>query len=196
MRRPGLDIEQIRGELALDPDVAEETQAPGEDADPDAPVIVCSTKTWVRGGVDTPKSEAGERTIALGERLAAELFEHRRRSPFDGDDERVFCHPLTGAVLDPKRYARTLRLALGRAGVDRPMRPFHDGRHTSITNSAAAGISPAALMARAGHSDFGRRSSTSTSPGRRSARRPACSSGASGARAVPKRGTKTGLRRP
>ncbi len=34
------------------------------------------------------------------------------------------------------------------------MRPFHDGRHTNITNAAAAGTSPAALMARAGHSDF------------------------------------------
>ena len=34
------------------------------------------------------------------------------------------------------------------------MRPFHDGRHSSITNSAAAGVSPAALVARAGHSDF------------------------------------------
>jgi hypothetical protein len=34
------------------------------------------------------------------------------------------------------------------------MRPFHDARHTSITNAAAAGVSPAALMARAGHSDF------------------------------------------
>ena len=34
------------------------------------------------------------------------------------------------------------------------MRPFHDGRHSSITNAAAAGVSPAALMARAGHSDF------------------------------------------
>jgi len=33
------------------------------------------------------------------------------------------------------------------------MRPFHDGRYTSITNAAAAGTSPAALMARAGHSD-------------------------------------------
>jgi integrase len=48
----------------------------------------------------------------------------------------------------------TLRLALKRAKVDDYVRPFHDGRHTSITNSAAAGISPAALMARAGHSDF------------------------------------------
>jgi len=43
---------------------------------------------------------------------------------------------------------------LKRAKIDDYVRPFHDGRHTSITNSAAAGISPTALMARAGHSDF------------------------------------------
>ena len=66
----------------------------------------------------------------------------------------MFCHPLTGGVLDHKRYAETLKLALARAKVERPMRPFHDGRHTSITNAAAAGTSPAALMARTGHSDF------------------------------------------
>jgi integrase len=67
----------------------------------------------------------------------------------------VFCHPQTGGPLDHKRYAVTLRAALKRAKVERPMRPFHDGRHTSITNAAAAaGVSPAALMARAGHSDF------------------------------------------
>jgi integrase len=34
------------------------------------------------------------------------------------------------------------------------MRPFHDLRHSSITNAAAAGTPLAALMARAGHSDF------------------------------------------
>jgi integrase len=34
------------------------------------------------------------------------------------------------------------------------MQPFHDGRHTSITNAAAAGVGPAAPQARAGHSDF------------------------------------------
>jgi integrase len=48
----------------------------------------------------------------------------------------------------------TLRLALARAKITDDVRPFHDGRHTSITNAAAAGMSPAALMARAGHSDF------------------------------------------
>jgi integrase len=110
-------------------------------------------ETWVRDQADTPKSEKSERTLAIG-RLAGELFEHRGRSGFRGDDERVFCHPQTGGPLDHKRYAVTLRAALKRARVDRTMRPFHDGRHTSITNAAAAGVSPAALMARAGHSDF------------------------------------------
>ena len=110
-------------------------------------------ETWVRNQRDTPRSEKSERTIAIG-RLASELFEHRCRSAFQGDDERVFCHPQTGRPLDQARYAVTLRMALQRAKVERPMRPFHDGRHTSITNAAAAGVSPAALMARAGHSDF------------------------------------------
>jgi integrase len=122
-------------------------------ADPDGAVLRVR-ETFVRGAVDTPKSEAGERTIALGPKVADELWQHRRRSRFDGDDERVFCHPFRGSPLNPKRYAATLKLALAKAKVERPMRPFHDGRHTSITNSAAAGLSPAALMARAGHTDY------------------------------------------
>jgi integrase len=111
-------------------------------------------ETWVRGGPDTLKSEKSERTIALGDRLASAMFEHRARTNYEGDGEQVFCNPRTGGPLDPKRYAETLKLALKRAKVGRLMRPFHDGRHTSITNAAAAGVSPAALMARAGHSDF------------------------------------------
>jgi integrase len=110
-------------------------------------------ETWVRNQMDTPKSDKSERTIAIG-RLAAKLFEHRGRSAFQGDDERVFCSLGTGGPLDQARYAKTLKLALKKANIDRPMRPFHDGRHTSITNAAADGMSPGALMARAGHSDF------------------------------------------
>lgn len=122
-------------------------------ADPDGAVLRVR-ETWVRGGIDTPKSEAGERTIPLGPVLAAALFEHRGRTAYAGDDERVFCHPQKGSPLDHKRYAETLRLALARAGVERPMRPFHDGRHSAITNDAAAGNAPMAVMKRAGHSDF------------------------------------------
>ena len=57
-------------------------------------------------------------------------------------------------MLDHKRYAETLKAALVKAKVERPMRPFHDARHSSITNAAAAGVAPAALQARAGHSDY------------------------------------------
>ena len=122
-------------------------------ADPDGAFLRVA-ETWVRGGVDTPKSEAGERTVALGSRLASELFEQRSRTAFGGDDECVFGSPTRGTPLDHKRYARTFRDALGRAGIVDYVRPFHDLRHFSITNAAAAGTPPAALMARAGHSDF------------------------------------------
>jgi len=111
-------------------------------------------ETWVRAGIDSPKSDAGERTVALGPRLASELFEHRRRTAFDGDDERVFCSATKGRPFDVVRYAETFRRALASAGIADPVRPFHDLRHSFITNAAAAGTPPAALMARAGHADF------------------------------------------
>ena len=111
-------------------------------------------ETVVYGRTETPKSERAERTIALGPKLADEVFQHRARTAFAGDGERVFCHLETGGVLDHKRYAATLKAALARARVDKPLRPFHDGRHSSITNAAAAGTPPAALQARAGHSDY------------------------------------------
>jgi integrase len=121
-------------------------------ADPESPRLEVR-ETFVRGRTDTPKSEKSERTISLDQALAGELMDHRGRSPFSGDDERVFCSQ-TGGAIDPKRYADTLRLALAKAKIEQPVRPFHDGRHTSITNGAAEGLSPGALMARAGHSDL------------------------------------------
>ena len=84
-------------------------------ADP-AGAVLRVRETFVRGAEDTPKSEAGERTIALGPKLAEELWQHRRRTSFAGDDERVFCHPTKGSPLDHKRFARTLREALRTAG--------------------------------------------------------------------------------
>ena len=53
-------------------------------------------ETVVYGKQETPKSERAVRTIALGPGLADELFQHRSRTMFDGDDERVFCHPERG----------------------------------------------------------------------------------------------------
>jgi integrase len=122
-------------------------------ADPAGPRLRVS-ETIVRGRPDTPNSSASERTLALGPRLAACLFEHRARSDYAGDDELVFCHPQKGTVLDHKRYAATLKTALAKAKIDRALRPFHDYRHTAITHEAAAGNAPAAIQARAGHADF------------------------------------------
>jgi integrase len=122
-------------------------------ADPAGPRLRV-VETIVRGREDTPKSAAGERTLAIGPRVAAELFEHRSRSIFAGDDEFVFCHPQKGTVLDHKRYAATLQKALARAEITRRVRPFHDLRHTAITHEAAAGNAPAAIQARAGHADY------------------------------------------
>jgi hypothetical protein len=69
------------------------------------------------------------------------------------EHRRVELRPGGARRLAPKRYAATLRWR-SRGEGRRQLRPFHDGRHTSMTNAAAAGTSPAALMARAGHSDF------------------------------------------
>jgi integrase len=74
-----------------------------------------------------------------------------RRSALQGDDELVFCHPHRGSKVDHEWHAGEFRTALKRAGVEGYVRPFHDARHASLTNGAAAGDSPIALMSRAGH---------------------------------------------
>lgn len=100
------------------------------------------------------KSEDGIRSIALSSTLAEELWQHRRRSSFQGDGERVFCHPERGTVYRAEAFEEALRSALGAAGVEGRVRAFHDLRHTAITNDAAAGANPVALMTKAGHADM------------------------------------------
>jgi len=54
----------------------------------------------------------------------------------------------------PSRYDATFKLALAKAKITDYVRPFHDGRHTPITNDAASGNAPLAIMKRAGHATF------------------------------------------
>lgn len=100
------------------------------------------------------KTEEGVRSIALPPKLAEALWQRRRRSTFDGDGELVFCHPERGTTYRAEAFSEALTAAMKAAGVEGKVRPFHDLRHTAITNDAAAGANPTALMTKAGHTDM------------------------------------------
>jgi integrase len=100
------------------------------------------------------KTEDGVRSIAIPASLAEALWQHRRQSSYQGEDELVFHHPDRGTVYRAEVFAEQFVAALKAAGVTDHMRPFHDLRHTSITNDAASGSSPIAVMTKAGHSDM------------------------------------------
>jgi len=53
----------------------------------------------------------------------------------------VFCPPERGTIYNERLFAKQFRAALAEAGIHDYVRPFHDLRHTSITNEAAAGSS-------------------------------------------------------
>ena len=107
----------------------------------------------VKGRFTTPKSRSSRRTIDLGPRTCQLLAQHWQQTPYQGDDELVFCHPHKGTPLDPARLARVyLKTALRQAGISKPFRPFHDLRHTALTHEAAAGNPMSYLQLKAGHS--------------------------------------------
>jgi integrase len=100
------------------------------------------------------KTEEGVRAIALAPTLVTALASHYQRTAFKGDGERVFCHSERGTRYSEKLFAEQFREALIAAGITDYVRPFHDLRHTSLTNEAASGSGPVALMAKAGHTDM------------------------------------------
>ena len=104
--------------------------------------------------VTDSKTEEGIRSIALSPALAEELWQWRRTTEYQGDDERVFCNQGTGGEYREETFADAFRAALKSAKVEGYIRPFHDLRHTAITNDAASGASPIAVMAKAGHASM------------------------------------------
>jgi integrase len=110
-------------------------------------------ETFVRGRFTTPKSKASRRVVELGPRTLAVLEEQWRWTAYRGDNDLVFGHPTKGTPLETGKLAkRYLKPALARAGIEKPFRPFHDLRHTSLTHAAAAGNPQIYVQARAGHS--------------------------------------------
>jgi integrase len=111
-------------------------------------------ETLVRGHRSDPKTEDGERTIALDTPLVEDLQQHRRLSLYQAEDDFVFCHPSKGTPVPSGYFGTIMMIVLARAGISRKMREYHDWRHTGITNAAAAGMEPIMIMRMAGHADF------------------------------------------
>ena len=112
----------------------------------------CKTEEGVR--VDRARPVPGRRAHGA---LAAP-------TPYKGDDERVFPRTRRRGAGPPTTLPRTpFRAALEAAGITDYVRPFHDARHSSLTNGAGGGEGPVALMAPGGASvDAGRRRRTCT----------------------------------
>lgn len=108
-------------------------------------------RSFVRGEMGEPKSKAGRRTIGFGPRTADVLEEQWKASSNRSPESLVFCHPQLGTPLDPSRVSGYMRKAITRAGIQRPLRPWHDLRHTALTHDAAAGNPSVYVQARAGH---------------------------------------------
>jgi integrase len=114
------------------------------------------------------KSPSGRRSIAITSRLNEELWQWRRETAFQGDDEYVFAHPRTGGRVSAAWFKGELVAAMKRAGLERmtevayvdaaghkrlAFRAWHDNRHTSITHDARS-ASPFKVKAKAGHSSL------------------------------------------
>jgi integrase len=62
----------------------------------------------------------------------------------------VFGHPTKGSKMDGEWFRQEFAKARAKAGVEGRIR-IHDLRHAALTNLAATGASPIAVMATAGH---------------------------------------------
>ena len=96
------------------------------------------------------KSEEGERLIALPRPLVDELIDHYRGTVYRADTDYVFGHPQKGSAWDADWFRLRLDEALATVGITDRIR-IHDLRHAALTNLAATGASPIAVMATAGH---------------------------------------------
>jgi integrase len=105
--------------------------------------------------VSVSKSEEGLRVIQMPPLLIDTLTAQYQRTPYKADSDYVFAHPEKGTTLHGGWYAERFREALARAGIEGHIRPFHDMRHTALTNLALIPeASELVLMATAGHRSF------------------------------------------
>jgi integrase len=112
-------------------------------------------RSWVRNEMTTPKSRASRRTVHFGLKTSAAFHEQWKESRYRGDEDLVFGHPFLGTPLDPAELTRSyVKGALKKAGITKPLQPWHGLRHTALTMDAAVGNPNAYVQAQAGQSQF------------------------------------------
>jgi integrase len=110
-----------------------------------------------RGGafVETPKSEAGRRTVHMPPQLVEALTAHLAEHVAADADAWLFTDTARKgnhkAPFEPTVWARTFKGASMKVGLPAGFH-FHDLRHTGNTLAATTGASTKELMARFGHS--------------------------------------------
>jgi integrase len=77
-------------------------------------------------------------------------MDHYRASSYRADTDYVFGHPTKGSSWCADWFRGEFLAALAAAGITDRVR-LHDLRHAALTNLAATGASPIAVMATAGH---------------------------------------------
>lgn len=127
------------------------------DVDLDAGIIRIRRAVVRVGGhltVDTPKSTAGVRDVAIPPHLLDRFRDHLVNHAAAGDDGLLF-----PSSVDPTRYlqAKALYVDFHRARdeIGRPDLRWHDLRHSGAVLAASTGATLAELMARLGHSTPG-----------------------------------------
>jgi integrase len=111
-------------------------------------------RNYVRGRFGTPKSRRSFRSVPLADEVAGELHRLWQASRYQGDEDLVFAHPLTGETMSTANITRRMKAALEAAGfVDRDY-VFHDLRHTFGTRMAAAGVPLISIKEWMGHRDI------------------------------------------
>lgn len=99
----------------------------------------------------TPKTDAGERDVPLGDDLVADLSKVMADRPRDG---LVFVEA-DGGPLDYSNWLkRVWNRAVADAGLSEPLPTPHDCRHTYGTMLAEEGVPPHEIMALMGHSSL------------------------------------------
>jgi integrase len=108
-----------------------------------------ATRAEGRIFIDTPKSEAGIRDVAIPPHLIPMLKEHLSER-MSWDKESLLFPNSTGGTLPPSTLYGAFYPA--REAIGRPDFHFHDLRHTAAVLAAQTGATLAELMGRLGHS--------------------------------------------